>query len=249
MKNFKLISMYWKNVDPEIVEIQKKVFRFLGFKLQQIERTGQKHGEFLNEQLKSAGLNDVLIFVDIDCVVMNAEVVYKAADFAKKGGIWGCSQVANHLEDSLHAYAGPMFHAISKKTWLKMGSPSYSADKHNDIGQNITRQAQLKNINIYLARPLYSLIPKWSHGRDYFFGIGTFYEYGVFHLFESRKGVYNGLFMMVCDSIISRNNIDYLKLTNIARKIEMKVTAFDFCKNILKLPFRAWKGFYRYIRN
>ncbi|CAM8388134.1 hypothetical protein MCEET85_00865 [Candidatus Methylopumilus planktonicus] len=241
--------MYWNNVDLEIVVMQQKVFSFLGLKLQQLERTGQKHGEFLNEQLKTARLNDVLIFVDIDCVVMNAEVVYKAANFAKKGGIWGCSQVANHLEDSFHAYAGPMFHAISKKTWLKMGSPSYSADKYNDIGQNITRQAQLKNINIYLARPLYSLIPKWPHGKDYLFGIGTFYECGVFHLFESRKGVFNKLFKIVGDSIISRKDINYLELTNIARKIEMKVTAFNLCKKILKIPFRVWEAFYRYIRN
>jgi hypothetical protein len=248
MHNIKLISMYWKNVDPEIVDIQLKVFKALGLKLEQFERTGQKHGSFLNESLRFAKLNDILVFVDIDCVVMNTDVVYKAVEFARKGGIWGCSQVANHTKDTLHAYAAPMFHAISKKTWLKIGSPSYASNKNNDVGQNVTRQAQKKNINIYLARPLYSLIPKWPHGRDYPYGIGTFYEHGVFHLFESRKGIYNMLFRLIGESIINKNEIDYLELTNIAKRIEIKATFIGLCKNILKFPFRLWKASYRHIK-
>lgn len=245
MNNIKLISMYWNNIDSKVVDTQRKVFKSLGLKLKQLDRTGQKHGEFLNEQLNSAKLNDTLIFVDIDCVVMNAEVVYKAAEFAKKGGIWGCSQVANHLDDKFHAYASPMFHAISKRTWLKIGSPSYLADKGNDVGQNVTRQAQLRNINIFLAKPLYSLIPKWRHGDDYPFGIGTFYEYGVFHLFESRKSHFNKLFQIVGESIINKDKIDYLSLTKTAKKIEMKVIAIDLCKDSLKFPFKLLKTSYR----
>lgn len=245
MINIKLISMYWKNVAPEIIELQLKVFKSLGLKLLQLERTGQNHGEFINEQLRSAEIDDILIFVDIDCVVMNADVVFTAAEFAKNGGIWGCSQVANHLEDNLHVYAGPMFHAISKKTWLKIGSPSYSGDKYNDVGQFITRKAQSNNINIYMAKPLYSLIPKWRHGSGYPFGIGTFYEYGIFHLFESRKNTYNKLFLLVGESIINKNRIDYLALTNIAKKIEMKAIPYNLCRNSLKFLFKSWKNLYR----
>jgi hypothetical protein len=121
--------MFYSNISPEILIWQSKVFQSLGLNVTQLEKNGQQHGEFIDEQMNLAHQNDVMFIVDIDCFPLNVEVVNHAVNFAKNGGLWGCGQVSNHLQDTSHKFAAPMFHAIAKKTWIDMGSPSYARDE------------------------------------------------------------------------------------------------------------------------
>lgn len=218
----KIISMYWNNIAPEIRLKQKQVFDQMSYTIHQIEKTGQQHGEFLDEQLQAADADDILLFVDIDCIPLNPEIIREAIEFAKKGGIWGCSQVSNHLSDPTHEFIAPLFHAIQKKTWLKIGSPSYQRDGDNDVGQRITRHAQAYAIPMHFSKPEFSLIPKYRFKHGYPYGIGCFFQGGIFHLYESRRKEFRPLFTQVCDAILCQRAIDYLDLTNQALDIEAK---------------------------
>jgi len=248
MAKVKIISMYWNNISSDLIKKQQEVFSSLGLRIYQFERTGERHGFFLDKQLEQASKSDVLVFVDIDCFPTNRKIFDQAINFAKLGGIFGCSQVASHLNNPYHKYVGPMFHAIKKDTWLKIGSPSYDSDANNDVGQNVTRQAQKYNIKMKLLKPIYSLLPRWRHGNDLPFGIGTFYKGGIFHLFATRKGSYNKIFMLVADMIIKSVDIDYLFLTNEAQKLENKLKRKTFF-GLIKKPFRIWRDFFRSVRN
>lgn len=234
MKNIKLISMYYNNINIEILEKQAQVFQSLGFYISQIEKTGQQHGDFLDDQMKLADENDILIFVDIDCFPLNSKIVDVAVDFAKAGGIWGCSQVSNHLPDPIHQFAAPMFHAISKKTWVKLGEPSYTRDKFNDVAQRVTRVAEQQGVPIYLAQPEFCLLPKFKFADGYPYGVGTFYHGGIFHLFESRRKEFRKIFIQVANSVINKQMVDYLDLVNQAMSIEFKRRA----AYLIKTPIR-----------
>lgn len=208
--------MYWDNIPEELRVNQQKVFQALNIPLEQYERTGQRHGDFLDEQLVMANEEDILVFVDIDCIPLNNEVIEKAIQFAHEGGIWGCAQVSNHLPDPNHVFAAPMFHAIMKRTWTNIGSPTYLESAENDVAQGVTRAAISHDVPVFLALPEYCLIPCFRFAKGYPYGIGTFYQGGVFHLFESRKAKYIEFFIRVATTIIEHREIDYMDLTNLA---------------------------------
>jgi hypothetical protein len=240
----KIISMYWNNIAPEIRQKQQQVFDRMSYPISQMEKTGQQHGEFLDEQMKLAAPDDILVFVDIDCIPLNSNVINEAIQFAKDGGIWGCSQVSNHLSDPTHEFIAPLFHAIQKKTWLKIGSPSYQRNGDNDVGQRVTRHAEEHAIPLYFSKPEYSLIPKYRFNQNYPYGIGCFFQGGIFHLYESRRKEFRPLFTQVCDAVLDNHKIDYLDLTNQALDIEAKRRLM----NKIKTPIRAINNFSRFIR-
>ncbi len=240
----KIITMYWDNIALEIRKKQSEVFQLMSYPILQLERTGQQHGEFLDTQMNLASTDDVLIFVDIDCITLNQKVIEEAIEFAKSGGIWGCAQVSNHLSDPNHVFIAPLFHAIKKKTWLKIGSPSYQRDDDNDVGQRVTRQAEAHHIPMHFSNPEFSLIPKYRFQDLYPYGIGCFFNGGIFHLYESRRKEFRSLFTQVCDSILNGQPINYLDLTNQALEIEAKRRL----KEKLKRPIRAVNNTSRLIR-
>lgn len=240
----KIIAMYWDNIAPEIREKQSEVFKRMSYPILQLERTGQQHGEFIDNQMNLASSEDILIFVDIDCVPLNQSIIKEAIEFAASGGIWGCAQVSNHLSDPNHIFIAPLFHAIQKNTWLKIGSPSYQRDDDNDVGQRVTRQAEAHHIPLHFSNPEFSLIPKYRFQNLYPYGIGCFFQGGIFHLYESRRKEFRPLFTQVCNSILNLQPVDYLGLTNQALEIETKRRL----KEKLKRPIRSVNNTSRLIR-
>lgn len=240
----KIITMYWDNIAPEIREKQSEVFKRMSYPILQLERTGQQHGEFLDNQMHLASSEDILIFVDIDCIPLNQSIIKEAIEFAASGGIWGCAQVSNHLSDPNHIFIAPLFHAIQKNTWLKIGSPSYQRDDDNDVGQRVTRQAEVHHIPMHFSNPEFSLIPKYRFQNLYPYGIGCFFQGGIFHLYESRRKEFRPLFTQVCNAILNLQPVDYLGLTNQALEIEAKRRL----KEKLKRPIRAVNNTSRLIR-
>lgn len=230
----RILSMYWNNVDGEFVRLQREVFAKLGYTIEQQERTGMAHGLWLDEMLQAAAPDEILLIVDIDCIALNADIIERARAAAQAGKLFGCAQVANYLQDR-SVYAAPMFMSLSKTTWERMGRPSAQSNAQQDVAQSLSRVAHERGIAIELLQPTASLIPMWQLDRERLFGIGTFYEGGVMHLFQSRHDRYTPLFRAICEDVLSGCYAGPHRYLPLAQRLELRAGLR-----------RAWKAFWRF---
>jgi hypothetical protein len=199
----------------------------------------------MNEVMEGAESEEILLFVDIDAIPLNREVLILAMETADAGGIFGCAQSANHLERARFVYAGPMFLALKKRTWLDLNRPSFQIDADFDAGMRLSTLAFERGTPVRLLYPNVVCIPKWALADSGVSGTGTFYEGKVFHLFESRKAfLYIDLFSYVTGSVLEGRGIDYLRAIALANGWRVKIrkrlfSARDFVYWRYK-EFRDW---------
>ena len=211
-----IVTMHWNNIDPKIISCQKEVFRFFGHEIKQVSAHGVEHGKFIDETMESLNENDSILLLDIDCFPLNPNVIDRAFQHARDGGLFGCAQTANHI-DAEKIYVGPMFMCLSKQTWKAIGSPSAQLNLRQDVGQSFSDNAAQANKKIELLFPTIYILPKWRLGNSHLFGIGTFYEGDVFHLFESHVSPYQFILEEVARSICSGAEVDYFGLMKRAK--------------------------------
>lgn len=207
----RIISMYWDNIDPRVVDAQRRVFEHFGLSIEQRERTGVGHGDFLDSFMAELGGDDVALLMDIDCFPMNREIVDRAFAAAREGKIFGCAQSTNHIDPD-RIYVAPMFMAISRRTWDRLGRPSFRPDENNDVAQKLNDIAVRAGIEVEMLYPWACIVPKWRLGDIALYGIGTFYRDGVFHLFESRGTPFVFVLSDVADAVLNDRKIDYVAL-------------------------------------
>ena len=207
----RIVAMYWRNVDPDIVAAQARVFAHLGYAIDQRERDGVAHGDFLDAFMMELAEDDAALFVDIDCFPLNREIVARAFAAARAGKIFGCAQASNHIDPD-HVYVAPMFMAISKRVWDALGRPSFRPDKMHDVAQNLDTVARAAGVPIEALYPWGAIVPKWRLADFGLFGIGTFYQGGVFHLFESRRTPFAFILRDVAAAVLADRPIDYAAL-------------------------------------
>ena len=241
--DLRIVSFSWDNVSKIIRQGQRDVIQTLGHDVEQYVFDRRPHAVFLNDLFLNSGTNDVLLILDIDALPLNKEVIDEAYCFARKGGIFGAAQVSNHLDPS-HVFVAPCFLALSVMTWVALGRPTFDSNSTNDVAQHLTRIAQDHSINIKFLYPEFSCIPKYAFNDRFPYGIGTFYQGGIFHLFESRRQSYNRLFKLVAASVINSSQIDYVALARAARIIDTRLRLFES----LKRPVRFARDFLRKIR-
>ena len=204
----RIVALYWDNVDPRIVAAQRDVFAHLGFGVDQRERTGMAHGEFLDAYMSELDADDVALLTDIDCFPLNREIVARAFARAREGAIFGCAQSTNHIDPD-RLFVAPMFMAISRRTWDALGRPSFKPDAGNDVAQRLNDIAKAQGVDIEMLPPFGAIVPKWRLGDVGFYGVGTFYRGGVFHLFESRWTPFAFLLFDVAKAVLNDHAIDY----------------------------------------
>jgi len=214
--NYKILSLYWNNIDPSIPKNQKEVFEHLGFSVEQHKKDGMKHGLWMDDEVRKLNDYEIIIFCDIDAFPLNRKAVLDAIEIAENGKIFGLAQVANHINPS-QVYAGPMFVAFSKSTWLKCGSPSLLESSTQDVGQSLTIAAQKNNIPVEIKYPTACIKPMWPLSSFGVFGIGTFFELDFFHLFESRNDSNIKLFNRVAKDVLQSSHLCFDDYLNIAR--------------------------------
>lgn len=230
----RIASMYWSNIAPGIIQAQADVFRHFGYAIDQQEATGTAHDAWLYAYMSSLGEDDIAVFVDIDCIPTQRDAVEKAVAAAAAGRLYGCAQSANHTTDPDFVYAGPMFMALGKDTWTRIGKPSFGIDASNDVAARVTRQALAAGVQVELIWPRMVCLPRWRLSTEGVFGIGTFYDTGVFHLFESRASAFGKLFSDVATQVLADQPCDYLAL---ARKASVLDAARKPLKHRLQAAF------------
>jgi hypothetical protein len=182
-------------IDRTIIRTQKEMFARIGIDIRQSLAEGVSHDRWIDAVMTQLDAAETVLFVDIDCFADNRAVVDEAVTFARHGGLFGCAQAANHLDGPRSDYAGPMFLCIAKQTWLDIGSPSARADDEFDVCARWSAAATRSGVPVRLLRPTSVAIPLWSLTGGEPFGIGTWYEGGIFHLFEARTGKHTDIFV------------------------------------------------------
>lgn len=212
----RIVSMYWNNIDPAVVEGQRRVFAKLGYPIAQSDATGTAHGAWIDSVLRDAADDDVLLFVDIDAFPLDAAVIERAFAAAEAGRVFGVAQTANHLPERDFLYAGPAFLCFSRRCWNALGRPSAVPDDANDVAMRLGKAASAHDIVTELLYPNFVVVPRWRLGGMGVTGYGTFYGNGsVFHLFEARRTRRAGL-RQIFDHVVARvtagEEIDYVAL-------------------------------------
>ncbi|MBM3487595.1 MAG: hypothetical protein FJX67_13345 [Alphaproteobacteria bacterium] len=205
-------AMYWSNIAPRMLDGQAAALAALGYTLRQDEATGTAHDAWIETTLAALGPDDTILLLDIDCIPLNRAVVERAFAAAEAGALFGVAQAANHL-DAGFIYDAPAFLALARRTWEMLGWPSFAADARFNVGARLSAAAQAAGVAVELLWPSFTLVPRWPLAERGCYGIGTFYDGSVFHLFQSRhETAYAEAFDTVARAVAEDRPIDYLAL-------------------------------------
>jgi hypothetical protein len=207
----RIVSLYWDNIDPRLIRTQRDVFAHFGFDIDQRERTGTNHGDFLDGYMTEIAEDDIALLMDIDCFPLNRGIVDRAFAAARAGRIFGCAQSTSHVDPD-RLFVAPTFMAISRRTWDGLGRPSFRPDATNDVAQRLNELATAAGVDTEMLYPWGCIVPKWRLAEIALYGIGTFYRGGVFHLFESRKTPFSFILYDVAAAVLNDRPVDYLAL-------------------------------------
>jgi hypothetical protein len=211
-------TLCWANISRQILIGQEKVFKKLGARVDQQIIHKKDHGEWMTSIIAQANTNDILIFCDIDAFPLSRSALEEAVMHAESGSLYGLAQVANHLENPSHIYAGPMFLCFKKQTWSEAGEPDLKSSPQFDVAQRFTQAIEQRGNSVKLIYPTATIISKWPLGSKGVFGIGTFYEEKFFHLFESRKASNVELFRAVAEDVSNGKKLDFKKYIEYSKK-------------------------------
>jgi hypothetical protein len=210
----RVVSPYMPNVSEAVRDAQRRVFAKLGIPLEQVAFSGSEHGDWLDDHAR--GTREGLIAVaDIDAFPLTADACGRAAAVARRGGVFGLAQVANHKSTD-DIYAGPMFMALAADTYHELGAPSLRRTKEFDAAQGLSAAARKAGVEIDLAYPNTVIQPLWPLADRGVFGIGTFYgDNAYFHLFQSRKSRNIALFEAVAEDVVEDRPLDFARYLKI----------------------------------
>lgn len=202
-------SLAWPNIDPRMMSAQRAVMEHIGIK---INYTHQEisHGVWMDHIMRESK-SDIVGFFDIDCVPTNAYIIKECVDYVAEFKTFiGLAQVSNHIGYRNHIFAAPCFFLMWRDCWLSLRRPSFMAIKRKcDVAENVSFQAEIAHIPYralypthYEKNPPGSIWNLANYGR---YGVGTHYQGGFYHLFNSRTNENIELFAQRCSEIMSGN--------------------------------------------
>lgn len=232
----KIQSLAWRNIDQRIVQKQAAVFEYLKIPLSQQIINKKDHGEWMNESIERASVDETLIFCDIDAFPLKSSLYERSLSEAEDGKVFGMAQYSNRNETA-GLYAGPMYLAFKKSTWLELGKPSLMSTDHIDVAEALSICASEAN-RLEIVSPTFSIFPKWSLKNTNAFGVGTFYgEMEFFHLFESRKSCNINLFENVANQAATSDGVKIAELLSFVHRKRFKFAIdneFEHMKDRIK---------------
>jgi len=192
----------WDNVDDRVIEAQKSVLDH--FKIEYtLHRENVDHGQWMNSVMESS-TDDVVGFLDVDCVPMNSQIVPAARTYCEKNKSFiGIAQVSNHIPPASHIYAAPAFYFICRQAWLDLDKPTFAATPDSDVAENVSYAAEAKGLPYRALYPVKCVEPRWRLGNYGMYGIGTEFIGGIYHLYQSRMAENIRMFERVCEEIVA----------------------------------------------
>lgn len=198
-----VVSFYMGNIAQDVVRAQAAAIqRFLPADVDLVQlRTGFCHGRSIDLFL---ALSDyaVVVLLDIDCIPIAADALPKLIAAAESGELVGAAQRANHICNNNHVYAGPFLMALSRKTYQRLGSPSFTETCRGDVAEELTYRAEAKNCPVHYLWPTSCEKPKWHLAGDMHFGRNTIYDNAFLHAFEIRMPEHQQAFLAMIDRML-----------------------------------------------
>lgn len=246
--NVEFHSLYWDNVDINLVHAHKKVMEHFNIDMK-YSAINMNHGQWLDKILTSATA-DVVVIIEPDCIPLNRECIDRFIKYAYDHETFvGIAQVSNHIAPAIHIYAAPAMLVISVQGYRNLGSPSCVDTEYYDAAELLSYKAESNGLLYKVLMPTsFEKIPSnglvWRIGALAAYGIGTVFDNCVYHLYESRKSLNVKLFTERCNEVIAgtfscsqflpSNGLDYqassLPICNSSRRWRIK-RALHFIKH------------------
>jgi hypothetical protein len=191
--NHKIVSFYHKHLNPEITNLQKKIFSKLEIDLIQYEFEGT-HGSAINDFLKNNDWDLITLF-DVDCIPLNKNVIDNVRPLIDDNTIYGNAQISNSFP-----YAAPSFVSFNRKTYEDCPHKNFEGmfypNEHGshveaDCGEVFVKECLRIGKKQILSYPKSVIEKKWYYpGNDSYpsfeYGNGTFFDNDTFHCFQIR---------------------------------------------------------------
>ncbi len=153
-----IASIFMKNIDPKIVQLQQEVVK-------KYNKSNIPHYPVLSEappgytmdklvNMLEAREHNVIMFLDIDCVPLNDNALDYFFEQAYAGKVIGDAQRSNHIQNDQHVFAAPHNVTFSVETYRKLGSPSFMPNYRGDVAEELTFKAREGNIPLEIIMPL-----------------------------------------------------------------------------------------------
>jgi hypothetical protein len=204
MSDVLVASIYMDNIPGDVVRCQRAVLEALTppeYELRQVLTT-RSHGAALDEIMTNAA-NDLVIFLDIDCVPLTKDAIPALATTAHDGALAGCVQRANHIANGAHVYIGAFCMAVSRPIWEQIGRPSFEPTWRGDVGEELTYRCEETGVPVVMLWPSRVEEPHWDLTEGRRFGVNTEYEAAFLHTFNIRSPHYQPQFLQRCHAILS----------------------------------------------
>jgi hypothetical protein len=205
-------SVYMDNIPAEVVRSQRAVLEALApadFELRQV-LTRRSHGAALDEIMAGVGA-DVVLVLDIDCVPLTADAIPALAAQARAGGLAGCVQRANHIDNGAHLYVGAFCLAIGRPLWERIGRPSFQPTGRGDVGEELTYRCEAAGAPVTMLWPSRVEEPCWDLTDGRRFGVNSEYDGAFLHTFNIRSPQYQHRFIDRCREILASVGAEHLQ--------------------------------------
>ena len=205
-KNPCIVSIFMKNIDTNMVSLQKKVvekYNKSNIPFLQVLTDGS-HAQTMRKivELLEQNKYDAVLFLDIDAVPVSEDAIDYFLEQAYNGKLIGNAQRSNHIDNNQHIFAAPNALAFTLETYHKIGQPSFEPNHRGDVAEELTFKAEESKIPVEVLMPTrYDAAPVKFHWeldqRPYWalaegmpvYGIGT--TFGVdgkemfWHMYQS----------------------------------------------------------------
>lgn len=199
-------TLVYDNIAPELHAAHVAVCQHFDLNVE-YTRANISHGTWLADTVRSS-TEDVVGFLDVDCVPTNKAIVEYALAYAREQRTFiGIAQASNHLAPpaNTHIFAAPAFFFIHREAWHEMGCPVFDETPDSDTAQNVSRRAEALGRRYRCLYPTHwekmSHEGVWRLGNYGVFGVGTHFRGGIYHLYQSRFNSNVELFTRRCAEI------------------------------------------------
>jgi hypothetical protein len=193
-----IFTVYNEKITNKIPELQKKVCDKFQVNLTQIKVDNWiSHGKSIDEILSKVEDENEIITIPL-----NSNISPNAINWCENNiGIYAAAQRAVNINGS-KKHAAPSFMVFSIKTFNLLGRPSFETTHRSDCGGELTHIANEKKIPIKYLYPSHVERPDFVLEGNMKFGMGTTYEGGIYHAFESRFTKNDHFFINKCLEIL-----------------------------------------------
>lgn len=196
-------SFYRYNIEPAMLDAQKRVFEHFGVPLNQCRDDKAKHAGWIDALLADDAQGDIMVIADIDAFPLSHGAYAQLVAAAERGAIAGLAQTTNDKRPD-KIFAAPMFLAMRRSVWRDFGAPSMFPYETGDVAQIMTDTAEARGVEVALTYPSFALRPIWALANRGVYGTATFYgDMEFFHLYQARHINTVDLFCAIADGAIA----------------------------------------------